>query len=235
MFGKSYGAKKLVIQNFLKKKEKFLYLRRYDNELKNTLSKGLFLDVAHEFPEAQISTRGKTFYINKEVAGYAKRLTEAQDLKSASFDDVTTIIFDEYAIEKNKRYYLPNEGMIIAGLLDSVIRNRSNVRIFFLMNAVEGIEYSPLFSFFDLKLPYKNDIKLFKDNLILVQYMNSLAFRADREETLIGKLMKGTKYHEYAMENKIQNKNNDFIEKKKGSSKFSFALIYKGKTYRCLE
>ena len=75
--------------------------------------------------------------------------------------------------------------MIIAGLLDSVIRNRSNIRIFFLMNAVEGIEYSPLFSFFDLKLPYNNDIKLFKENLILVQYMNSLEFRGDREETLI--------------------------------------------------
>jgi hypothetical protein len=44
-----------------------------------------------------------------ETFGYAKRLTEAQDLKSATFSKVTTIIFDEYAIEKNKRYYLPNE------------------------------------------------------------------------------------------------------------------------------
>ena len=46
--------------------------------------------------------------INKSV-GYAKRLTEAQDLKSVTFDDIKIIVFDEYAIEKNKRYYLPSE------------------------------------------------------------------------------------------------------------------------------
>lgn len=75
--------------------------------------------------------------------------------------------------------------MIIAGLLDSVIRNRSDIKIFFLMNAVSGIEYSPLFSFFNLYVPYGNDIKLFKDNLILVQYMENKEFREERKETLI--------------------------------------------------
>ena len=55
---------------------------------------------------------------------------------------------------------------------------------------LNGLEYSPLFSFFDLSLPYKNDIKLFKENLILVQYMNNEEFRKDREQTLIGKLAK---------------------------------------------
>lgn len=80
--------------------------------------------------------------------------------------------------------------MIIAGILDSIIRNRSDIRIFFLMNAVEGIEFSPLFAFFDLSLPYNNDIKLFKDNTILLQYMNNEEFRKEREQTLIGKLMK---------------------------------------------
>ena len=43
------------------------------------------------------------------VFGFAKRLTEAQDLKSATYENVKTIILDEYPIEKNKRYYLPNE------------------------------------------------------------------------------------------------------------------------------
>lgn len=50
-----------------------------------------------------------------------------------------------------------------------------------------GIEYSPLFSFFDLTLPYGNDIKLFKDNTILVQYMRNEEFRKEREDTLIRK------------------------------------------------
>lgn len=179
------GAKKYVIDKWIKKKEKFLYIRRYDNEIKSIFAKDYFLDIRSEYPNLQLKSDKKRFYAGKEVIGYAKRLTEAQDLKSASFDDVTTIIFDEYAIEKNKRYYLPNEGMIIAGLLDSIIRNRSNVKIFFIMNAVQDIEFCPLFSFFGLTLPYNNDIKLFKNNLILVQYMKNLEFRTQRKETLI--------------------------------------------------
>lgn len=53
-----------------------------------------------------------------------------------------------------------------------------------------GIEYSPLFSFFDLTLPYGNDIKLFKENTILVQYMKNEEFRKERENTLIRKTCK---------------------------------------------
>lgn len=232
--GKSYGAKKYVINKFLKKGEQFLYLRRYDNELKAIFEKSkgrdFFDDIKNEFPDLLLKAKERKFYINDECFGFAKRLTEAQDLKSTTFENVTTIIFDEYAIEKNKRYYLPNEGMIIAGVLDSVIRNRSNIRIFILMNAVEGLEFSPLFTFFNLRLPYNNDIALYKSNLILVQYMNNEQFRKDRKETLIGKLMEGTRYENYAMKNEILDKNKDFIEKKTGSAKFSFGFIFNGKT-----
>lgn len=121
--------------------------------------------------------------------------------------------------------------MIIASVMDSVIRNRSDVKIFFLMNAVEGVEYSPLFTFFDLSLPYNNDIKLFKSNTILVQYMQNEEFQKEREQTMIGKMMSGTKYFDYAFKNKILDKNNLFIEKKTGTSKFSFALIYNEITF----
>lgn len=229
--GKSYGAKEYVIKKYLKKKEKFLYIRRYDNEIKSLFQKDFFGDIREKFPEVSLTSKNKKFYINGEVFGYAKRLTEAQDLKSVSFDDITTIIFDEYAIEKNRRYYLSGEGMIIAGLLDSVIRNRNNIKVFFLMNATEGIEFSPLFTFFELSLPYNSDIKLFKDNTILLQYMNNEEFRNERKETLIGRLMKGTLYENYAMKNEIIDKNKDFIERKTGTAKFNFGFIYKGETF----
>lgn len=125
-----------------------------------------------------------------KFSGFAKRMTEAQDLKSSSYQNVTTIIIDEYPIEKGKRYYLPNEGMILLGMFDSIIRNKSasEVKIFILGNAVEGLEYSPLFLFFNLQLPYgKKDIKLFKENMILLQYATNSEFRKEREQTLIRK------------------------------------------------
>lgn len=193
-FGKSFSVKDYVIKRFINHNEQFLYIRRYENELKNVFesnNKDFFDDIKPSFPDIKLKAKNKKFYIDDSIFGEAKRMTEYQDLKSGSFTNITTIIIDEYPIEKGKRYYLPNEGMILMNIFDSVIRNRSNIRIFILGNAVEGLEYSPLFMFFGLTLPYGNkDIKLFKDNTILVQYATSSEFRKEREQTLIGKLAK---------------------------------------------
>ena len=61
--------------------------------------------------------------------------------------------------------------------------------------------------------------------------MQNLEFRKERKETLIGKLMEGTPYEDYAINNQILGKNDDFIEHKTGTSRFAFAIIYKGNTY----
>lgn len=138
--GKSYGAKKYVIKQFLKNGSQFLYLRRYDNELKSVFEKGrdFFQDVSKDFKNIKLSTKNRKFFCNGECFGFAKRMTEAQDLKSsAGFENIKTIIIDEYPIEKNKRYYLPDEGMILMGIFDSILRNRGDVKIFILGNAVE--------------------------------------------------------------------------------------------------
>ena len=228
--GKTYGAKKYAIERFIKKKEQFIYLRRYHEEIKKAKDK-FFSDVGEEFQDHTFKTTGSKIYIDDTVAGYFVRLTQAQDFKGSAFPEVTTIIFDEYPIEKNKRTYLPNEGMIIMNILDSILRNRSNVRIFILGNATPDIEYSPLFSFFNLQLPYTSDIKLFKENTILLQYMKNEEFRNERKDTLIGKLAAGTEYEQYAIENKITNKNKDFIEKKKSTAQFYFTFVYNDNYY----
>lgn len=225
------------VEQFLKKHSQFLYLRRYDNEIKEIFEdtkgqKDFFDDIKDKFPDHELQAKGRKFYCDGEVFGFAKRMTEAQDLKSSVYQNVKIIIFDEFVIEDQRhRHYLKNEGMILLGIIDSIIRNRSDIKIFILGNAVKGIEYSPLFSFFNLSLPYNKDVKLFKDNLILVQYMDNEEFRKEREQTLIGKLSKGTDYNKYALQNQILDKNNSFLAHKTGSSKFSFALIYEGETY----
>lgn len=143
MFGKSYGAKKFVIDQFKKHKNQFLYLRRYEKELeevfkKDSSGKDFFTDIRKEYSDIELKTKGRKFYFNDEVFGYAYRFTQVQDLKSSSgWDNIKTIIIDEYAIEKNRRYYLPDEGMILMSAFDSILRQRSDIRIFILMNAVE--------------------------------------------------------------------------------------------------
>ena len=115
--GKSYGAKEYVIDKFLKNRSQFIYLRRYENELKSVFEKDKnnpkdFFDDLKSNDKSKymnLEAKRRIFYINGECFGFAKRLTEAQDLKSATYENVKTIIIDEYPIEKNKRYYLPDE------------------------------------------------------------------------------------------------------------------------------
>lgn len=152
--GKSYGAKNYVINQYLKKHSQFLYIRRYDNELKKVFNKDknnpkdFFDDIKHEFNNITLEAKHRKFFINNECFGYAYRLTEVQDLKSDVFVNIKTIIIDEYPIEKNKRYYLPDEGMILMSLFDSVIRNRSDIKIFILGNAVNRHRIFSTFFFF---------------------------------------------------------------------------------------
>lgn len=61
--------------------------------------------------------------------------------------------------------------------------------------------------------------------------MNNEEFRNDRKNTLIGKIAKGTIYEDYALNNKILNKNKNFIQKKTESAKFSFGFIYENVVY----
>ena len=108
-----------------------------------------------------------------------------------------------------------------------------NIRVFLLANPA-NIYTNPYFLYFNLTLPYNNDIKLFKDNLILLQYMKNTEYREAKKNTRFGKLIAGTSFEDYAFNNKPISQNNVFIEKKQGTAKFSFAFIYKDETFRCM-
>lgn len=120
-------------------------------------------------------------YIDRELAGYGVTLSTAQDLKSSNFPAVKTIIFDEFLIEQGqKKYYLQNEVFIFLNLIETIARLR-NIRVFLLANSANSI--NPYFLYFDLCLPFNNDIKLFKNNTILLQYMKNLEYREVKKKT----------------------------------------------------
>lgn len=111
-FGKTYGATKFVVNQFIKKDEQFAYIRRYKPELKKAVPN--FFDSVNnnnEFTEPLYS-KGNTFYCNDSICGYAMTLATAQDLKSSNFSKVTTIIFDEFIIEERSKEILPTKRSI---------------------------------------------------------------------------------------------------------------------------
>lgn len=180
--GKTYGATKFVVNQYLKKGEHFAYIRRYKPEIKHAMPN--FFEKINdnkEFKDVSLYTKNNKFYCNDNIFGYAMTLATSQDLKSTNFSKVKTIIFDEFIIEEGqKKFYLQNEVFTFLNLVETISRLR-NVRIFLLANSASSI--NPYFLFFDLSLPFNNDIKLFKDGTILLQHMKNEEYREIKRKT----------------------------------------------------
>lgn len=126
-------------------------------------------------------------------------------------------------MKNGQHYYLRNEVDNFLGLIETIARMR-DVKIFMLANAVTTT--NPYFLYFDLHLPYNTDIATFKDGLILVQYMKNEEYRQAKKQTKFGKLIEGTSFEKYAVDNQFIQDNKNFIMKKTGTAKFNFAFTY---------
>ena len=227
--GKTYGATKIVVNDFLKNHNEFVYIRRYKTELQKGARKFFeAVNLNNEFPDHNMYSKGNTFYIDDEVAGYGITLSTAQQLKGTNFSKVKYILFDEFLIEEGQGHYIKNEVENFLGLIESISRTR-NVRILLLGNATNSA--NPYFLFFDLHLPYNNDVATFKDGLIALQFAKNEEYRQMKKETRFGKLVAGTDYEEYAINNSFRSDENSFIEHKDKNSKFSFSFIYNNFKY----
>ena len=126
-------------------------------------------------------------------------------------------------MKNGQHHYLKNEVINFLGLIETIARMR-DVKIFMLANAVSAT--NPYFLYFNLHLPFNNDIITFKDGLILVQYMKNEEYRKTKKETKFGKLVSGTSFEKYAIDNQFILDNKNFIMKKLGTAKFNFAFTY---------
>lgn len=226
--GKSYALKKRAIKNFLEKGQQFVYLRRFQEELDET-AETYFDDVLlnGEFKDVTIKYTGGTYLINDQVAGYAMALTKAKSYKSIAFPLVTLIIFEEFLIEDNGfNRYLKNEVKTFLGFYMSIDRYRGCV-VFFLANSTTMI--NPYFLYFDLKLPYGSTITRKGD--LLLQMVNNEEYINARKNTRFGKLIAGTEFEEYAIENKFVSDTKTFIMRKTEKAQYYFTFTFLGDTY----
>ena len=226
--GKTYGAKKFVLNRFKKTHKQFAYVRRYETDLGEsigTTDDNKFIEQVRDlFPndEFKITKNKKVrkIYMNGEVCGYAMPLSSASSLKSATYENVDIIIYDEFMLKEGTgQHYLKNEPEIILDLIETIGRLR-DVRVICIGNAISST--NPLFTYFDLSLPYNSDIKLFKEGTILVNYIKNEKYREVKKATRFGKLIAGTKYGEYAIDNKMLMDSKSFIGKKDKNAKFYF-------------
>ena len=235
--GKTYGFKTFVVKRFLNKNKQFAYIRRYDTDLEasvgSTNDNKFFEQIKREFPnsEFKISKNKKVrkLYINNKICGYALPLSAADSLKSSSYENVDTIIYDEFMLkEGSTQHYLKNEPEIILDLIETIGRLR-DIRVYCLGNAISST--CPLMSYFNINLPYNTDIKIYKEGTIAIEYIKNEKYREVKKASRFGKLIDGTKYGKYAIDNEFLTDSKAFIKKKDKNAKFYFILILNGKSY----
>ena len=220
--GKSYGMKIYPIKRFLKYGEQFIYVRRYKGELKRVTQ--YFDDVKDEFPEHTFQVKGRQFFIDGKLAGWAIPLSMWQSEKSNAFPNVSTIIYDEFIREKDNSGYIPNEVPALLNLMDTVFRDRENVRCICLSNAVTVV--NPYFLYFNLTPDITRRFNSNED--ILIEIPDSRDFSDERRKTRFGKLIDGTSYGEMSLDNTFTGDSHVFIEKRTKNSKFQFGIVYNG-------
>lgn len=216
--GKTYGLKRRAIRKFLSDGKQFVYIRRYETELEKGMLEKFFDDIYSEFPEEEFKVSKGTFYINGMEAGYYIPLSKSAQYKSVPFPKVDLIIFDEFIIDQGLIRYLPREVQTFLELYSTIARLR-DVTVFFLSNSITFT--NPYFLYFDLKMGDK-DITTKGD--ILLQVVENPEYSAQADETRFGKLIRGTEYGNYAVNNKFLRDTDTFIEKLPGAAVCLFVI-----------
>ncbi len=245
--GKSWGAKEWAIDNFIKNKEQFGYIRRYKEDLKQPMIQ-FFKDIEMKYPDYEFKVDGNYFYIRmrtenekqkwteNDIAGYGFTLSTANNKKSISYPNITTLIYDEFLIDKGTQHYLKNEPIALLNLYETIARpgtGHPRVVLFMLANAITIT--NPYFMFWDLKMPTKQDkngkwIWKHPTRPILVEDVRNEKFIDAKRNTEFGSLIKGTEYEGYSIENKFLLDDDKFIEPKDPKARFYFRFTYKEHT-----
>lgn len=235
--GKTYGFKTYAVKRFLNKGKQFAYIRRYDTDLEASVGSSndnkFFEQIKNEFPESTFkiskSKKVRKLYINDKICGYALPLSAADSLKSSSYENVDIIIYDEFMLkEGTTQHYIKNEPEVILDLIETIGRLR-DVKVYCLGNAISST--CPLMNYFNVSLPYNTDIKTFKDGTIAIEYIKNEKYREVKKASRFGKLIDGTKYGEYAIDNQFLLDSKSFIKKKDNNAKFYFILYINGVSY----
>ena len=226
--GKTYNATRWAIKSFLKNEKQFIIVRRYKEELKKC---GLFFDaIKHEFPGHKFQVIGRTAMIDDKVAGYFIPLSTSQKEKSTSYPNVDKIIFDEFIIDTSNTRYLKNEVEIFLDLYETVNRTRNNTRAIFLGNNISIV--NPYFTFFKIRPNLNERFNVFKNGDLVVEIYSDTTFIENKKQSRFGKLVDGTAWSDYAIENSSLRDSDEFILKKKPqNSTYMFSVRIDGSDY----
>lgn len=226
--GKSYAGKDIAVKSYLKDGSQTVYTRRTKVEIDEV--KGTYWnDISQKYPHLEFKVEGYTGYINGEEVIHFIPLSTSTNKKSASYPRVKWIMFDEYIITKTTyNRYLKNEMTLLLDLIETVGRDR-NIRVILMANAVSFV--NPLFSFFDIEPTPNERFQKYKNGLICIEQFTSDVFMTEKKKTPFGRLIEGTNYAKYAIENEVLEDNNEFI-KDREPTKYKYLCCFKYEDFK---
>lgn len=164
--GKTYGALKKIIENYIGRGEKGAYIRRYKEDYRGKRGDALFESIEKDGLISELTDglydgvkyQSGRWYLSKfdektqkKIIGddpfcYGFAISDMEHDKSTSYPDVTIIVFDEFL---TRGFYLQNEFVLFMNTLSTIIRHRNNVTIYMLGNTVN--KFAPYFVEMGLK------------------------------------------------------------------------------------
>lgn len=226
--GKTFHMTRWGIDDFKKTKQQTVWVRRYQTEIDEMLLNGKFFDAVREYyPSDELKIEGNLGLVNGEVAFYFIALSTSRQLKSNNYPFVNKIIFDEFIIDKGRVTYLKSEVEVFLDLYETVARTRDNVRAVLLANSITIV--NPYFLFWNIKPDTGKRFTV--KGQVCVELFTDADFIAQKQKSRFGQLVKGTRYSDYAIENKWLLDTDTFIEPKTPKSEFMLAMKYNGVYY----
>ena len=144
--GKSYSTLKYLVDEYFKSGNQFMYLRRFDENVKARMMKNVFSDleeyIKSEYNHEILFYNGSWYVIpsdlekkasNGEIIGYAQSINNTEKLKSLAFPKVGFIIFEEFIATMG---YITDEVNLLMQIISTVFRDRINGKIFLLGNSI---------------------------------------------------------------------------------------------------
>lgn len=160
--GKSYAIKHECAAAAIKNpaKNKFIYLRRWDLELKSGLIEQYFADLnvtaLTDNNSDCICVYNKTIYLAKldektnkpvkqTVIGYARALSQDEHYKSGNYTDCSNIIYEEFISNQS---YLPREPQRLQQFVSTIAR-RNRIQVWLVGNTISRV--CPYFTEWELR------------------------------------------------------------------------------------
>lgn len=235
-FGKSFATKRHLINDFLKRGKKFIYLRRYKDEMK--LITTFFDDVQDYYPNHTFKVKGWNLYIDDKLCGVGLILSRYQNYKGGAFPDYDNLLFDEFLREKVKSVgYLNNDTEAFLSICDTVFRKRSGVKAILLSNTVN--EVNPYF--IDFKINRLNNSEYaysqlpeVRDKLLCyIRELDEEVKKRSQESSELRQVLGAIKkYSDVAINNKFSEDGSTFIKRKSKTAEFKVAIrISEWETY----